>query len=278
MSIRPTTSSTGQASAPASLAQSLNPLTPGVPIYHQIAQVLRRRIEAGDWGTGDHVATEQALCTEFGVSRTTVRHALAFLKQDGLLSSRRGVGTRGVATASRRKYVRSSGDPLHATLASKPRLVTLGLAQPPAQAARFLGLEQGAEALKIVRMHDLDGEPLSVVESYLPAYMATHITRSALRLSLHELLWNEFGLKVAKSIHTVRVGRADTRIAELLQVALAEPVLTIQASTFLDNGKPIRWTENYFREDRYEYSAEFIWDPPPARRRTGAEAKNGGKK
>jgi GntR family transcriptional regulator len=247
-------------------------------MYHQIAQVLRGRIEAGEWGAGNHVATEQALCAEFGVSRTTVRHALAYLKQDGLLSSRRGVGTRGIASASRKKYVRSSGDPLHTGVASKPRIITLELTQPPAQAARFLGLEEGAEALKIIRMHDLDGEPLSVVESYLPAYMAAKITRSALRVSLHELLWYEFGLKVERSLHTVRVSRADRRIADLLHIGMAEPVMNIQASTFLADDKPIRWTENYFREDRYEYTAEFLWDPPPPRRRPANEAKNGGKK
>lgn len=257
---------------------SIHPLTAGVPMYHQIAQVLRRRLEAGDLGAGSQLATEQALCEEFGVSRTTVRHALSYLKQEGLLSSRRGVGTRRVATESRKKYVRSKGDPLHAMLASKPRIVSLSLATPPAPAARFLGLEEGAQVLKLVRVHDLDGEPLSVVISYLPAFMAATLTRSALRgESLHEIFWHDYGLKIEKSIHTIRVGRADTDVADLLNIGLAEPVMHVQASTFLRGGQPIRWTENYLREDRYEYTAEFIWDPPPPRSRT-AMAKKGEKK
>jgi DNA-binding GntR family transcriptional regulator len=256
---------------------SIHPLTAGVPMYHQIAQVLRRRLEAGDLGAGSQLATEQALCEEFGVSRTTVRHALSYLKREGLLSSRRGVGTRRVATESRKKYVRSSGDPLHATLASKPRIVSLGLATPPAQAAHFLGLEDGEQVLKLVRVHDLDGEPLSMVVSYLPAYMAPKLTRAALRESLHEIFWHDFGLKVEKSVHTIRVSRADTDVAELLNIGLAEPVMHIQASTFLRGGQPIRWTENYLREDRYEYTAEFIWDPPSPRRRATV-AKTGEKK
>jgi GntR family transcriptional regulator len=72
-----------------------------VPMYHQIAQVLRRRLEAGDLGATGQLATEHELCEEFGVSRTTVRHALSYLKREGLLSSRRGVGTRRVATEKR---------------------------------------------------------------------------------------------------------------------------------------------------------------------------------
>ncbi|WP_454689086.1 GntR family transcriptional regulator [Achromobacter aloeverae] len=255
----------------------MHTLSAGVPMYHQIAQVLRRRLEAGDLGAGNQMATEQALCEEFGVSRTTVRHALSYLKREGLLSSRRGVGTRRVEAGPRKKYVRSTGDPLHATLSSKPRILSLGLAPAPAQVARFLGLEEGAEVFKIVRMHDLDGEPLSVVISYMPAYLS-RISRSAMqRETLHEIFWHDFGLKVERSVHTIRVSRADTDIAALLKIGLADPVMHIQAQTFLRGGQPIRWTENYFCEDRYEYTAEFIWDAPAPRRKTAA-AKTGEKK
>lgn len=247
-------------------------------MYHQIAQVLRCRLEAGDLGAGGQLATEQALCDEFGVSRTTVRHALSYLKREGLLSSRRGVGTRRVATESRKKYVRSSGDPLHAALSSKPRVISLELAPAPAPVAQFLGLEAGEQVLKLVRVHDLDGEPLSVVVTYVPEHLAAGITRTALRESIHEILWYRFGLKQERSLHTIRVGRADTDVAELLKIGLADPVMNIQSSTYLRGGQPVRWTENFFREDRYEYTAEFIWDRLPARRRLPEAIKPRGKK
>ena len=51
----------------------------------------------------------------------------------------------------------------------------------------------------------------------------------------------------------------------MLGIALADPVLRIQASAFLSDGKPIRWTDNYFREDQYEYVAEMEWPAPAAR-------------
>jgi GntR family transcriptional regulator len=238
-------------------------------MHHQIAQVLRRRIEAEEFGAGAKLATEQALCEEFGVSRTTVRHALGQLKQEGLLRSRRGVGTqRAAVTFRKKKYVRSCGDPLHAELSSKPKVVFLGKVDPPDAVRKFLGLPAGDQALRVVRVHDLDGEPLSVVVTYLPAFVADGVTRAALRtsVSLHEILWSRYGLRQKKSLHAIRVARADKDVAELLKIGLAEPVLNIQASTYLEDGAPIRWTENYFREDRYEYTAEFLWDKPARRR------------
>jgi len=54
-------------------------------------------------------------------------------------------------------------------------------------------------------------------------------------------------------------------VAAMLGIALADPVLRIQASTYVADGSPIRWTENFFREDRYEYIAEMQWPAPRVR-------------
>ena len=247
------------------------------PRYARIAQVLRARLEAHDGSYDGPFATEQALCAEFGVSRTTVRNALGYLKREGLLTSRRGVGTNGTAAGKPHRVVRSSGDPLHGMLQSKPRVVAVGRLAAPAPVAKFFGIDTSTPLFGLTRVHDLEGEPLSVVKSYLPAHLERGVPRSAWRQPMHDLLWDRFGLRIARSIHTLRVGRAMADIAGLLGVGLADPVLRIQASTYLADGSPIRWTENFFREDRYEYVAEMEWPAPrtrpshPTLRRNGKE-------
>jgi GntR family transcriptional regulator len=238
----------------------LAPFTSNIPYHHQITQVLRLRIEADAWGEG---VTEQALCGEFGVSRTTVRQALSSLKREGLLDSRRGVGTRGVPTPRKAaRVVRASGDPLHASVDSKPRLVSSGVVAAPLAVAEFFGLPAGAPALQVVRAHELEGKPLSVVVSYLPASLAPSLSTAELRGATHQLLWRRFGLRQKRSVHLLRVARADAAVASLLEIGLAEPVLRVQSSVYLEDGTPIRWTENFFREDRYEYCAEMEWPDP----------------
>jgi GntR family transcriptional regulator len=235
-----------------------------IPRYAQIAQVLRSRLESHEADGAAPFATEQALCAEFDASRTTVRHALDVLKRDGLLVSRRRVGTTGTRTELARRAVRASGDPLHGMLATRPRIVSLGRIPAPAPVARFFGLEPHAPVFGITRVHDLDGEPLSVVRSYLPARLAGRVPRSAWREPMHELLWQRFGLRPARSVHTLRVARAMADVAAMLDIGLADPVLRIQACTYLSDSAPIRWTENFFREDRYEYVAEMQWRLPRA--------------
>ena len=65
----------------------------GLPLYRQIEADLRDRIRSGALRPGAQVAPEPELMAEYGVSRATVRQALAGLVAEGLLEIRRGLGT-----------------------------------------------------------------------------------------------------------------------------------------------------------------------------------------
>jgi GntR family transcriptional regulator len=233
-----------------------------VPLHHQIAHIVRMRVEAGDWGGERLLGTERELCEEFGVSRTTVRQALSKLKVEGLLQSRRGVGTRNIARAGKHRVVRSVGDPLHASVGSRPRVVTFGEVAAPKAVAGFFGIAPGSAVFQLVRVHDLEAVALSVVVSYLPAELGRRLRQSMLRKPMYELMWRRFGIRFKRSVHTLRVARADASVASLLGIGLADPVLRVQSSVYLEDGTPIRWTDNFFREDRYEYEAEMEWPDP----------------
>ncbi|HTZ38318.1 MAG TPA: GntR family transcriptional regulator, partial [Stellaceae bacterium] len=197
-----------------------------VPLYHQIAQVLLMRARS-DEATEQRLPTEKALCAEFGVSRTTIRQALGVLKQQRWLQSRRGVGTRFIGAAAKPEPVSSSGDPLHAALGTRARIVELHLAPAPPRVAAFFGVAAGTPLCRLVRVHQLDGAPLSVVASWLPADLASVLTRRALRRPVHHVLWEALGLLQHRSVHNVGIARADQEIARLLEVSLTDPVLHV---------------------------------------------------
>jgi DNA-binding GntR family transcriptional regulator len=244
------------------------PFNTTIPLYRQIAQVLLARAQSGTDSTRD-LPSELALTEEFGVSRTTIRQALDLLKRQELLQSRRGVGTRFVRTPETPKVVASSGDPLHAGLRTRRKVIASEMVPAPADVAEFFDISLGAEICRLVRLHELEGEPLSVVISYLPREYAAALTKAALCKQLHEVLWEKFGVTQKRSAHTIRVARADEFLASVLRVGLTEPLLHVRSAVYLDDGRPIRWTHNYFREDRYQYVSEVIWQRPRGRGATG---------
>lgn len=59
----------------------------------EVAAALTAAIENGQLRPGDRFPTEAVLSESFGVARTVVREAISLLKYDGVVDSRRGVGT-----------------------------------------------------------------------------------------------------------------------------------------------------------------------------------------
>jgi GntR family transcriptional regulator len=62
-------------------------------VFRQLADLLREQIESGTLGPGDPLPSELRLVQEHGISRTTVRQAIAQLRTEGLVSVERPRGT-----------------------------------------------------------------------------------------------------------------------------------------------------------------------------------------
>lgn len=64
-----------------------------IPVYYQVTLDLRNRIQRQEWEHGQQIPPESELAEEYGVSRVTLRQALAELVKDGWLTRHRGRGT-----------------------------------------------------------------------------------------------------------------------------------------------------------------------------------------
>jgi DNA-binding MarR family transcriptional regulator len=70
----------------------VDPTSP-VPLYFQVAQYLQRAIETGELPPGGQLDNEVLLAGQFGLSRPTIRRAMQYLVDKGMLVRKRGVGT-----------------------------------------------------------------------------------------------------------------------------------------------------------------------------------------
>jgi GntR family transcriptional regulator len=76
----------------ARVREQVDPLS-SVPVYVQLASILRRRIEAGELAPDRPVPSESQLQQEFGVARGTSRKAIAVLRDEGLVVTVPGRGS-----------------------------------------------------------------------------------------------------------------------------------------------------------------------------------------
>jgi len=65
-----------------------------VPLYIQIKEYIKEKIETGEWTLGTKIPPQRTLAKAFGVNRSTIVAAMEELIADGLLEGKRGSGTK----------------------------------------------------------------------------------------------------------------------------------------------------------------------------------------
>ena len=98
-----------------------------VPVYLQLAKLLRDQIRSGEFTPGALIPGEQRLAQEHGMNRETVRKALALLRGEGLIVSRKGEGTFVREQRDRRLVTIDSGTVLIVRMPSPEERVELDM-------------------------------------------------------------------------------------------------------------------------------------------------------
>ncbi|KAA0094619.1 GntR family transcriptional regulator [Mycolicibacterium sp. P1-18] len=202
----------------------------GVPLHRQLYLVLHDEISRGALASGDALPTEQTLCDMFGVSRITVRRALADLSDAGLVDRRHGVGSFVTRPAS------SDGSHLDAEREVESEtdveVIECGVRSlPPAVGARWDSRDDALYVLRLRRARDT-GEPLVVTEAWLPVDLTAVVTESSLaRAPLHRLI-SDAGVTLECLEHEMTAEIAGPRTASLLGTAIGSPLIRMNRVAF----------------------------------------------
>ncbi|MFE9495969.1 GntR family transcriptional regulator [Streptomyces collinus] len=147
----------------------------------QIADDLRARIDEGEFGPGARLPGEPALVREYGVAKMTANGALKLLVSEGVAVSRPGSGTyvrefKPILRDATKRLSRDqweAGDSIWAAdIGERPMTVAdlqVSEDDAPRWVSRALNLADGARVVVRSRRYLVDGEPVQMATSYLPA-------------------------------------------------------------------------------------------------------------
>ncbi len=231
-----------------------------IPLYYQVANVLRHRILDGVYQPGECIGTEAEIGDEFQVSRITVRQALADLARDDLVVRRRGRGTFVSQQITRRASISFTGyleDLFAQVLMTETRDARIEQLPAGGEVAEALQLREEDPVVRIERVRLLGGEPFAHTVSYLPQAIGTSVTPELLRdLPLMHLLEHRMGVHLEEAIQTIRAVSAPAELAEKLSVPEGSPLLQVQRVARAQ-GRPVEYVITHYRADRYQYTVRL---------------------
>lgn len=230
----------------------LGPLGPAVIA---VRGRLRREIDAGELAPGQRLGAEREIAQRLGVSRSTVRAALADMERSG--SIRRVRGRAGGIFVAERKVERDltslAGLPAYLRrqgFQSDARVISTATIAADEEVAAALGIIPAELVHEVVRVRLADQEPISLERAAFPANLFPGLLDHSLSGSLYELLETQYGLIAGNAEERIEVVAAGVAESRLLGVARGASLVSIARTTWSADGVAFEHSRDLFRGDR----------------------------
>ena len=232
--------------------------TSPMPYYSQLAELLRHEIsEQQEHGSVYQLASENELAELHGITRATVRHALAVLESEGWIYREWGVGT--FAAIRRIEHDLTALVSTTEDMRRRGWLLTtkvISIEETPAAhyIAHPLEIPNGAPVYQLSRLRLVEGEPLSLQYAHLPTELCPGLEQHDLTQSLYGLLESRYGLTLWTARETLWARCATSEEAKLLEIEDSSPVMYMARVTYAANGVAVEYLDAVWRGDRYDFT------------------------
>jgi GntR family transcriptional regulator len=235
-----------------------------VPRYQGIADELRARIQHGELATGARLETQRQLAKRFGVTLMTLRLALVVLEREKLIERRHGLGTFVAAPSIDYDILqlrRFAGDLSAQGEHVTTRLLASRFVGGERRVTTALGLARGARLLAVDRLRLVDGRPLSLQRSFLPARLGDEVVRADLAVTpLAQILEFKLGITVTRAHEVVSAVRLGRREARELEARSGSAAFESERVSYDDKGAPVVFDRVFIPGDRFRITRELSYD------------------
>lgn len=223
----------------------------------QVREHLRQEIHSGRWHTGDLLPSEAELMAQHQVSRITVRHALADLTAEGLITRLQGKGSFVAPGAIIQDLHRLQG--LAEALARQGRTVrTQVLSLRPHRASvrvgEALGLLAGEHCMQLHTLRYADDRPISENHTWIHPDAAQGLRIQDLDhadlLTLYEV---GSGQRVARATLDIQADLATSSQCERLKLSAPSAILRVERTVYTLSDKALHHERSVYHPKAFSY-------------------------
>lgn len=234
-----------------------------IPYYIQLIDLLKGKINRGEWKPGEQILSEPELCEVYGVSRTVVRQALREIELDGLVVRRKGKGTfiaePKIDESLAQKLTGFYHDMIERGLSPVTQVLRQTVTKVPNKVLEYLDLPADTDVIELYRLRSVNDEPIVLVTSYLPYSLCPQAaTADFSNQSLYEFLERECDIVITHGRRYIEAVLANKSEAELLQVEPNAPLIQLNSVSFMEDGTPVEYYHALHRGDRSRFEVELV--------------------
>ncbi len=234
-------------------------------IYGQLMESIRNKIISGDLKIGDRLESERTMSEKYGINRMTVRKALKYLENEGVLESRRGSGT----YVSKMPLVQGklSMDDSNHTLSLSALIRQRGMKSTRMLLSMSRVLPRGDVAMvypeerkvyEIVRLSLINDRPYALQKVYIPCSLFNDAERFDFEEgSLYEYMQDK-GHKPVRFRSDLKIERLPEEYCKIMQTDRNKKFMLFEYYGYEANGQILEYTVSYHDPEYTKFSFESI--------------------
>lgn len=231
-----------------------------VPLHVQAENLLRTLITDPEHLNGKFLPNEVELARQLAISRSTLRQALNKLVYEGLLSRKKGIGTKvaeSIISSKSKNWLSFTQEMNARGIVVKNFELHVSWITPEEKVADFFDIARDKKVLKLERLRGkVEGPFVYFISYFHPRVGLTG--EEDFKRPLYDIL--ERGHLVVATLSKEEVGAiaADKFIAAKLEVEPGSPILFRKRFVFDQGERPIEYNLGYYRADSFVYTVESV--------------------
>lgn len=229
-----------------------------IPLHAQVERLLRELIKRPEYKDGKFIPNEIELAKSLEISRSTLRLAINRLVYEELLVRKKGVGTKVAQqkfSSKSKNWLSFSHEMKNRGLQVKNFELHVTWVVPVPAVAQFFDIAENEKVLKLERLRGKPEDPFVYFISYFHPRVGLTGDED-FSLPLYDIIEQQSNITAYLSQEEIDAKAANKFIAEKLEIAIGEPVLSRKRYVYDQNEKPIEYNIGYYRADSFTYKVE----------------------
>ena len=229
-----------------------------IPLHYQIAEYITMMLKNGRLSAYEKLPPEEELRNIFSVSRTTIRHSLDHLLHEGLLYKKQGKGTfwteKAAELVNNKKQSGINRELFNISDKTTVRMISKSREEVDPLILDLLKVPASNKVIVFRRTRYHDDKPMSFTVNYINEKYGNLLEKEHLQnQTMLEALEKIANVDIGIIQHEVEISRATTEIANELNIAVLDPVLTVHTNVFNKQSEPVETVWTYFVENAYTF-------------------------
>ena len=231
-----------------------------MPKYIALYEQMKAEILSGKYPTGSFLPVENKLMELYDASRTTIRHAIAMLKEEHLLEVKQGQGTRvlpvSVIPNDFKKFRNYDSIEVGFKVDGEIKISAIGsvvdIVTAESKVAKALQIEVGTKVYRLQKLQAIDNKPFAYMLHYLRSDLLPGLEKYSGQISnLANFVKSIYGITITSSTETISALLSGFIDSQMLNIEINSPLMSFNRISYVED-EPIEYGETVIRPDMFE--------------------------